>query len=171
MRVAVYAGTFDPITRGHVSVIERAAPLFDRLIVLVAVNPEKRPLFTVPERLAMIAEATAHLGEVACDATDGWVVEYARAHGARVLVRGIRGATDAAAETALADANLALAPEVVTIFIPAHPRLSAVSSSRLKELAGRGEDLAPLCPEGVARRLVDRLGRATARLQEAPHAA
>ena len=109
MRLAVYAGTFDPITRGHLSVIERAAPLFDQLIVLCAVNPEKVPLFTLAERLEMITEATCHLPNVRCDASEGWVVEYARRRGAQVLVRGVRGATDADAETALANANLALA--------------------------------------------------------------
>jgi pantetheine-phosphate adenylyltransferase len=169
VRLAVYAGTFDPITRGHLSVIERAAPLFDRLIVLLANNPGKEPLFTVAERATMIADATRALPTVGCAATDGYVVAFARAHGARFLVRGVRGATDVEAEIALADMNRALAPEIETVFIPAHPSVSEVSSSRLKELALRGEEVSRFCSPEVERRLVERL-RAAGHGGEAGHA-
>jgi pantetheine-phosphate adenylyltransferase len=153
MRIAVYAGSFDPVTAGHVSVVERALLVFDRVIVLLAINPKKTPMFTPAERLDMLREATSHLASVECASTEGYVVDHARASGARFLVRGVRGATDADQETALADANLELAPEIATIFIPAHPTLSRVSSSLLKQLAARGEDITPFCPPSVERRL------------------
>ena len=158
MRVAVYAGTFDPVTAGHLSVIERADLLFDRTIVLVAVNPTKAPLFSVDERLAMTREATGHLRRVECAVTDGWVVDYARAHRAGFLIRGVRGATDAEYETALAQMNHTVAPEITTVFLPAHSDLSEVSSTRLKKLAGLGQDIRPYCPVGVERRLREKLG-------------
>jgi pantetheine-phosphate adenylyltransferase len=157
MRLALYAGTFDPITRGHLSVIERAARLFDRLLVVVAVNPDKQPLFTVDERVDMIREVVARWPGVACTSTGGYVVELARAQAARYLVRGVRGCTDVEGEIALANRNYTLAPEIETVFIPAHPELSEVSSSRLKELAAAGTDVSRYCPPEIAARLVQRL--------------
>lgn len=166
---AVYAGTFDPVTAGHLSVIERAARLFDRLIVLIAVNPEKVPLFSLDERLDMLRESTAHLPNVECASTQGWVVDHARACGATVLVRGVRGATDADQETALANANRQLAREVTTVFIPAHIELSEVSSTQLKALARAGADLAPWCPPAVERRLRTKVGRPQPALPREEH--
>jgi pantetheine-phosphate adenylyltransferase len=110
----------------------------------------------------MLADATAHLPNVECCAADGLVVEFARSLGARILVRGVRSATDAEVEIALALANHALAPEIETVFVPARADLAMVSSSRLKELAREGADLSGLCPLPVARRLRSRLGRAPA---------
>lgn len=161
MRVSVYAGTFDPVTAGHVSVIERAARIFDRVLVVVAVNPAKRCLFTTDERLLMLRLATAGLPNVQCASTDGLVIELARRSGALYLVRGIRGATDADYETALAHANRDLAPEITTVFLPADPALSQVSSSRLKALVEGGADVSGYCPPGVERRLREKLGRST----------
>jgi len=157
MRLALYAGTFDPITCGHLSVIERGARLFDRLVVVVAVNPQKHPLFSVEERLELIGESIGRWSNVECTSTTGYVVELARARGARYLVRGVRGATDVAAEIALADLNHALAPEIETVFVPAHPELSEVSSSRLKELAAQDLDISRYCPPRIAARLRERV--------------
>jgi pantetheine-phosphate adenylyltransferase len=157
MRIALYAGTFDPITRGHLSVIERAARLFDRLLVVVAVNPDKRPLFAPGERVEMIRQVVAAWDNVSCAVTEDYVVHLARQVGARYLVRGIRGATDVEGEIALATANHALAPEVETVFVPAHPELSEVSSSRLKQLAGQGLDISRYCPAEIVPRLLQRL--------------
>lgn len=157
MRIAVYAGTFDPVTRGHLSVIERASRLFDGLWVVVAVNPEKEPLFSADERVAMLAEVTARWLNVRCARTDGYVVELARSHCARYLVRGVRGATDAEGEIALASLNHALAPEIETVFVPADPELSDVSSSRLKLLARAGADLSRICPPEIIERLHARI--------------
>jgi len=157
VRLGVYAGTFDPITRGHLSVIERAARLFDRLLVVVAINPDKQPLFSPEERVAMIREVTATWRNVECASTAGYVVELAAARGARHLVRGVRSCTDVEAEIALANMNRVLAPAIETVFIPAHPELSEISSSRLKQLARDGLDISPYCPPEVAARLTERL--------------
>ena len=159
MRLAIYAGTFDPITLGHLSVIERGAGLFDGLVVVVAVNPLKTPWFSAEERVALIEATVRGWPNVSAAFTSGYVVDFARRSGARYLVRGVRSATDAEAEIALARLNRELAPEIETVFVPAHPELSEVSSSKLKELAGNGDDLTRYCAPEVAellrRRLVD----------------
>jgi pantetheine-phosphate adenylyltransferase len=169
MRLAVYAGTFDPITCGHLSVIARCAGLFERTVVLIAVNPAKSPLFSLVDRLAMIRESTLGWSTVSADASEGLVVAYARAHGACALIRGIRGATDAAYETELAHLNFSLAPEITTLFVPSNPELSEVSSSRLKELARQGADLARYAPPPVLQRLALLAPQALASSQEANH--
>jgi pantetheine-phosphate adenylyltransferase len=167
MRLAIYAGTFDPITRGHLSVIERAAGLFDHLLVVVAVNPAKEPLFSVEERERMIRDVTRHWPNVECTSTGGFVVAVARARGARYLVRGVRGATDIEAEIELARANREIAPEVETVFVPAHAELSEVSSSRLKALADDGLDISAYCPPEIEAQLRRRL--AERRNEEVAH--
>ena len=157
---AVYAGTFDPITAGHLSVVRRAVPLFDELIVLVAVNPEKKPLFSLAERLEMIREATARWPNVGCAHTTGYVVDFATDRGAAFLVRGVRDATDATYEAQLAHLNRLLAPELTSLFVPAQQDLAEVSSSALKALAQAGADVTQFCPPGIARRLAERFGDA-----------
>ncbi len=157
MRVAVYAGTFDPITRGHLSVIERGSRLFDRVLVVVAVNPGKQPLFSVEERAQMIRDVTGPWPNVEGACTDGYVVDFARAHEARYLIRGVRSCTDVEAEIALAQANHELAPDLETVFVPAHRELSEVSSSSLKELAIQGMDISRYCPPELAARLRERV--------------
>jgi pantetheine-phosphate adenylyltransferase len=157
MRIALYAGTFDPMTRGHLSVIERAARLFDQALVVVAVNPNKQPLFSVGERIDMIREVVARWPNVDCTSTDGYVVELARERGAKYLVRGVRGCTDVESEIALANMNHELAPEIETVFVPAHPELSEVSSSRLKDLIRGGGDISRYCPPEIAPRLRQRV--------------
>ena len=157
MRIALYAGTFDPITCGHVSVVQRSARLFDRLVVVVAVNPAKQPLFSTEERQEMIRDVAVAWPNVECVSTDGYVVDLARRIGARYLVRGVRSCTDVEGEIALANMNRALAPEVETVFIPAHPELSEVSSSKLKQLAAEGSDVSRYCPPEIAARVQRRL--------------
>lgn len=153
MRTAVYPGSFDPPTAGHLSVIERSALLFDRLIVLVAVNDAKRAMFSLEEREAMLREAAAGTPGVEAAATRGMVIDAARAAGARFIVRGVRSLTDFDVEAAMAAAHHALAPEIVTVFVPARPDLAFVSSSALREIARCGGDVDRFCPVGVARRL------------------
>lgn len=152
-RVAVYAGTFDPPTMGHLSIIERASTMFDRLIVLAAINPDKKTMFAEGDRLAMLSQATAHLKNVEVASTHGYVIDFARANGAGVLVRGLRGASDADYETNMAHLNASLAPELTTIFLPAEAELLEVSSTKLKELAREGKDVSALCPKGVEEKL------------------
>ena len=153
MHIAVYAGTFDPITRGHLSVIERSAEIFPRSVVLIAVNPQKFPLFSIEDRLSFIRDGTRHLPLVEAASTEGLVVDFARSVGARFLVRGIRGASDADYEAELARRNRELAPEIQSVFLPADRELSSVSSSNLKELAQAGQNLSPYCAPLVARAL------------------
>lgn len=158
MTIAVYAGTFDPVTAGHLSVVREAARLFTHLVVVVAVNPEKRTLLTADERLELLRRATAHHPNVRCAATGGWVVHYAREIGAGALVRGIRGATDVEYETTLARLNRQAAPEISTVFVPAEQQLAEVSSSALKEKLLRGEDVSAFCSPEIAARVRERLG-------------
>jgi len=157
MYIALYAGSFDPVTAGHLSVIRQAARLFGHVVALVAINPHKRALFTVPERVELLREAVAHHPNVSVASTEGLVVEYARSIGASVLLRGVRGATDAQAETELAQANRTLAPDLSTLLLPAEPHLSEVSSSLLKEKLQRVEDVSAYCPPMVVARLRQRL--------------
>jgi pantetheine-phosphate adenylyltransferase len=153
MRAAIYAGTFDPVTLGHLSVVSRAVELFDQLWIAIAHNPDKQPLFSVAERVEMLRDVTTVWPRVDVVSTEGYVVTLAHELGARFLVRGVRGVTDIAAEIALARLNHQLAPEIETVFVPAHAELAEVSSSRLKQLAGEGADLSQLCPTAVAQRL------------------
>jgi pantetheine-phosphate adenylyltransferase len=151
MKSAIYAGTFDPVTHGHLSVIERGARLFDRLTVLIAINPSKQPLLSLEERLELLRQVTRCWSHVECDSTAGYVVDFARARQARYLIRGVRSCTEIEAEITLAHSNRQLAPEVETVFVPAHPELSEVSSSRLKQLVAQGEDVSSYCaPQVVA---------------------
>jgi pantetheine-phosphate adenylyltransferase len=157
MSIAVYAGSFDPVTAGHLSVIRQAARLFGHVVVVVAINPEKRTLLGVAERVELLREVVAHHPNVSVASTEGLIVEYARAIGASVLLRGVRGATDAQFETTLAQTNRALAPDLSTLFLPAEAHLAEVSSSRLKEKLARGEDVSDFCPPAVAAKLRQRL--------------
>ena len=151
--IAVYAGTFDPVTEGHLSVVRQAVRLFAHVRVLVAVHPNKTPLFSGDERVAMIREAVAPMPTVSVAWTSSLVIEHARTIGATHLVRGLRDAADAAWETELARQNREIAPEIGTIMLPAEPHLAAVSSSELKARATRGESLEPWCPPHVAAQL------------------
>ena len=169
MRIAIYAGTFDPITLGHLSVIREGAEAFDELIVLVADNPKKKPLFTVAERQELIVQATREMGNVSVDASSELVVQYARSRGARFLIRGIRDAMDTEYETSLANINRVIAPEIITFFVPSDPNLSKVSSTRLKEMAQNNENGADCCPQSVWSALLGKVRgvRASAVAQQA----
>ncbi len=153
MTIAVYAGSFDPVTAGHLSILRQAARLFGHVVMVVAHNPDKHTLLSAPERVELLREVVAHHPNVTVATTDGLIVEYARRIGASVLLRGVRGATDAQFETTLAQANRALAPELSTLFLPAESHLAEVSSSRLKEKLARGEDVSDFCPPAVVARL------------------
>lgn len=160
MAIAVYAGTFDPITAGHLSIIRQAARLFSHVVVVVAVNPAKQTLLSPAERVALVREAVALHPNVMCQFTEGLVVDFARTIGASVLLRGVRGATDAQFETELAHANKAIAPELSTLFLPAEAHLAEVSSSALKAKIAQGEDVSAYCSPAVAAVLRERLGGA-----------
>ncbi len=169
MRIAVYGGTFDPITRGHLSVIERGVRLFDRLVVVIGINPSKQPLFSVEERTLMLREVTNLWPNVECDSTDGYIVDLAHRRGAQYLVRGVRSCTDVESEIVLAQMNHELAPDIETVFVPAHRELSEVSSSRLKELAIQGKDISRYCPPELVARLLERAQAGAPLRVEAAH--
>lgn len=156
-RHAVYAGSFDPITRGHLSVIARAQLLFAELTVLVAKHPRKTPFFTLEERCALIRGALEEQGiptsRITVASTEGYVVRFAQNAGAGFLLRGIRSSTDAQDELRLAELNRGLAPSIETWFLPADPTLAEVSSSGLKARLQRGEDISAHCTTNVAEAL------------------
>jgi len=157
MILAVYPGSFDPLTAGHVAVIREAARLFDHVRVLIADNPGKSPTFTPDERVAVARERLAALPNASVDRTDGLVVEYARDVGASLLIRGIRGADDAQQEARLAAVNRQLAPELPTVLIGASPQTASVSSSALKQALRDGRDVSDLVSPALAARLRARL--------------
>lgn len=159
MRKAVYPGTFDPVTCGHVDIIERAAQLFDEIVVMVGVNVAKKPLFSGAERVEMIREAVAHLPNVKVDSSSSLLVEYCRQQGAQAIIKGLRALQDFEFEFQMAMANKKLAPELETVFLMTSVHHSFLSSTIIREIAHFGVNIADMdmVPPGVARRLSERL--------------
>jgi pantetheine-phosphate adenylyltransferase len=155
---ALYPGTFDPPTNGHLDLIERGAKLFDHLIVAILNNPVKDPLFTVEERVEMLKESTAALKNVSVATFDGLMVEFARKQGVAAVLRGIRAISDYEYEFQMALMNRRLAPEIETVFLQPAGRYSFVSSRMLKEVFSFGGDVSGLVPPNVLKRLRDRIG-------------
>jgi pantetheine-phosphate adenylyltransferase len=155
-RIAICAGSFDPPTNGHLDVIRRAARLFRRVIVAVLINSEKQPWYDADERAAMLGESLEDAG-VEVTTFDGLLVDFARARGASVLVRGVRTATEYADEQQMAMMNRHLGG-IETIFLPASPDVAFISSRMVKDVALRGGSLEGLVPAPVARRLAARAG-------------
>lgn len=147
---AIYAGSFDPVTNGHLDIIKRAAKLFGSLTVLVMKNDEKTPLFTMDERVELLREVTAHIPGVHVETAGGFTADYARACGAAVLVRGLRGADDIMPEIQMARFNKNRNPHAETVFFPTDPQWQDVSSSAVKAAARAGEDVSSLVPACVA---------------------
>ena len=151
MKPAIYPGSFDPFTRGHLDVVERAATLFDRVLVAVVVNPQKREsLFTLDERERMIRDAVGHLANVDVDHFRGLLADFVRARGAGVIVKGLRVVADFEAEMSTALMNRSLSG-VDTVFLPSDPRWSFVSSTLVKEVYNLGGDVAEFVPDAVFR--------------------
>ncbi len=148
-RKALYPGTFDPITLGHVDVIERAARIFERLVVAVAETTLKEPLFSLEERVALAREVTAGFGNVEVDTFRGLLVDYARARGIHVLVRGIRAFSDFEFEFQMALTNRKMAPDVETLFLMPKEDYSYLSSSTVREVAELGGDTSSFVPPPV----------------------
>ncbi|WP_027583789.1 pantetheine-phosphate adenylyltransferase [Bradyrhizobium sp. Ai1a-2] len=157
-RIALYPGSFDPVTNGHLDVVKHAVVLCDRLIVAIGVHPGKKPLFSVEERLAMLEEV---FGPVAAKAGCGFecitfedlVVTAAQRAGATILIRGLRDGTDLDYEMQMAGMNESMAPEVHTVFLPASPTVRPITATLVRQIAGMGGDVSNFVPKAVASRL------------------
>ena len=158
--LAVYPGTFDPVTNGHLDMIRRALELFERLVVGVAVNPEKRPLFSLEERVEMLQQVTrSWRARLRVEPFDGLAVDFAKANRSRVIVRGVRVFSDFEYEFQMALTNRKLGPRIETVFMMPSEEHSYISSRLIKEAAALGADVREFVPGPVARRLKQRLAR------------
>ena len=156
MITAIYPGSFDPVTYGHLDVIERAARIFDRVVVGVVGNPHhKSPMFTTEERIAFLRDALSHLDNVEIDVFRELVVDFAKKWDAKAIVKGLRVISDFEWEFQMNQLNRTLAPEIETVYVMASPSVSFVSSSGVKEIAAFGGDVSELVPQPVARRLAE----------------
>ena len=156
MKRVVCPGSFDPITFGHLDIIERASALFDEVVIAVLVNQTKKTLFTVDERLEMIAEVTAQYSNVRVDSWSGLLVDYCETHNVRAIVKGLRAVTDFDYELQMSQINLQL-KGVETLFMSTAPEHSFVSSSLVKEIATFGGDVSPYVPASIIEKLTARL--------------
>lgn len=158
-KIAVYTGSFDPPTLGHMSVIERSCRLFDTLVIGVGINVEKQALFTPEERVELVRKATAHCGNVEVRSFSGLAVEFVREVGSRVMVRGVRPLTDIAGEFTMMMANRQLDDEIETVFLMADEELAHVSSTLIKQITPLSTDerLARFVPKAVIPALRDKI--------------
>jgi pantetheine-phosphate adenylyltransferase len=154
MRIAVCPGSFDPITVGHLDLAERAAAIFDRVILCVMVNGEKKHMFTLDERLELARAAAAHLPNVEAAACGGLLADFARERGACALVKGVRGGTDLDWEMQLAQINRDLFPRLDTVLLPARPEHMHISSTMVREMLRYQQRLEPYIPSGAMRALL-----------------
>lgn len=150
---AVFAGSFDPPTNGHLDIIQRACCLFDNIDVVISVNPEKKYLFTEQERLEMISELVKDYKNVTVHTCNGLIVNYAKEIGAKVLIRGIRSTNDFSYEFELAHMNQNLNPDIETLFLPTKEKFAIVKSSSIKTLAMFGGDISRMVPKIVEEKL------------------
>ena len=156
MKTVVFPGSFDPVTLGHIDLLSRASKLADRVIVAVAVNTSKRPLFDLHERCALLVESTTHLTTIEVIPFSGLLADFANEHQAQALIRGVRGATDADYEIQLAQVNKALNCELETILLPANASTGFISSTVVKEVFKHNGDIDALAPECVKRALLNK---------------
>lgn len=159
MRLAIYPGTFDPITNGHLDIIERGAQLFDRLTVAVTNNLSKNPVFSTEERMDMIRSVTAHLPNVEVDSFSGLLVDYAASRGACALLRGLRAISDFEYEFQMALVNRKLSHGIVTVFLMAHEKYTYLNSTIVKEVAKLGGDVDSFIQPLVKERLRQKFPR------------
>lgn len=153
-RVAVYPGSFDPITYGHIDVVRRAAALFDAVVIAVSLNSAKKPLFTIEERIQMLVEVLSEFPNVRVGSYEGLTVRYAEMQGAQAIIRGLRAVSDFESEFTMALTNKKLAPNIETVFLMTEAQYSFISSSAVKEVASYGGCVRGMVPPAVEERLV-----------------
>jgi len=163
-RTALYAGSFDPVTNGHLDVVSHAVRLADRLVIAIGVHPGKAPLFSPDERLAMLEETCAPLAraakcELACVTFSDLVVTAAQKAGATILIRGLRDGTDLDYEMQMAGMNQAMTPGVQTVFLPASPLVRPITAALVRQIAGMGGDVSAFVPAMVAAQLKKKFAR------------
>jgi len=156
MKIAIYPGSFDPITLGHLDIVRRAAEIFDKLIICVMVNADKNPMFTLEERLDMVKKATGKYPNVEADTADMLLAEYARKKGAKVIVKGLRVISDYERECQMALMNKKINPELDTLFLPATEQYTYLSSSLVKEMAKYGAALSGCVPREILEEITDK---------------
>jgi pantetheine-phosphate adenylyltransferase len=165
LRIALYAGSFDPVSNGHLDVVRQAAGLADRLVLAIGLHPGKTPLFSADERRAMLEETCAPLAKARgcafdCITFDDLVVAAAKRVGATVLIRGLRDGSDFDYEMQMAGMNGAMAPDVQTVFLPASPEVRPITATLVRQIAGMGGDVSAFVPASVAARLKKKFARA-----------
>jgi pantetheine-phosphate adenylyltransferase len=149
MKIAIYPGSFDPVTKGHLDILKNAAGIFDKVIIAVAHNGEKKGFLTVDERIKLIKDSIPDLKNVVVDSFEGLTIEYAQKHGADVLIRGLRAVSDFEYEMQLSQTNSALCDKVKTVFLTTKPKYNFISSSTIKEILANGGDISKFVPEPV----------------------
>ena len=157
-RIALYPGSFDPVTNGHLDVVRHAVPLCDKFVVAIGVHSSKKPLFSTEERLEMVRAAFEPIAKQAgcafdCTTYDNLTVTAAQAAGATIMIRGLRDGTDLDYEMQLAGMNETMAPEVHTVFVPASPAVRPITATLVRQIAGMGGDVSAFVPPAVAKRL------------------
>jgi pantetheine-phosphate adenylyltransferase len=152
-RLAVYAGSFDPPTQGHLDLIERASALFSDVIVGIGFHPTRQPLFSLEERLDLLTRISSHLPNVTVDSFDGLLIDFCKKRKVRVIVRGLRAATDFEYELQIAHANADLEPEVDTVFLPTRTKNGFISASLVREIASHDGDVSRYAPPAVCEAL------------------
>lgn len=158
MKIAVYPGSFDPVTYGHIDVLERAIGIFDRVIVTIARNSAKNPLFSTEQRVELLRGAVAHLPTVEVDTFEGLIVDYARSRNAVALVRGLRAVSDFEFEFQMALMNRKLENDLATVFLMPHEKFTYLNSSIVRELARHRTDVSDFVPDNVREALIAHFG-------------
>ena len=162
MKTAIYPGSFDPVTSGHLNIIQRAARIFDKVIVCVMVNSGKTPMFSQEERVELIRRVTADIPNVEVDSSDALLAEYAKQMGCRVIVKGLRASSDFENEFQMSMINRKLNPELDTMFLPAESQYLYLSSSTVKEMGRYGVDLSDFLPQSIIPDFQNRIKKLTA---------
>lgn len=157
MKTVICPGSFDPVTKGHMDIIERASKLFDKVVVAVLNNATKNPSFTIDERIELLKQTTSHLDNIEISTFDGLLVDFAKIKGASAVVKGLRAVTDFEYEFQMSMINKKLCPEVETIFLNTSQEYMYLSSSVVKQIARAGGDISMFVPEEIRDKIVDRL--------------